>query len=85
MTTTQIKTRLQWVELRGEDFWALNNNDEWTGYTIARLSPYFGNPNQPVCFHIRYSPHNKDLDDTPTLEGAKALVESYYRGIIALG
>lgn len=78
MTITQKKTKLQWIEIEGEDFWALNDGDKWTGYTIARLSPYFAKPNQPICFHIRYSPHNKDLADKSTLEQAKTFAERCY-------
>ena len=79
MITTQKEIELKWVEVEGEDFWALDDRGKWTGYTIAKLSPYFAKPNQPVCFHIRYSPQNKDLDSVPTLEDAKVLAEQYYK------
>jgi hypothetical protein len=69
----------KWVEGCNDDFWALCREDGiWTGLTISKLSPYFGDPDCPVCYHLRFYPqHNKgkdyDIGDTLTLREAQAI------------
>ena len=79
-----IQCDSEWVEADEGDFW-YTINGTWVGVTIAKLCPYFGNPNQPVCFHVRNYPANKDICDAPTFEEGKPLAKSYYETIIALG
>lgn len=73
------KVKDGWVEVEGEDFWAYYKNGVWAGLTIAKLSPYFGDPNRATRFHIRFYPQDgsgKDYDiaDTPSLQVATSLV-----------
>jgi len=81
---TPIQNYTRWFEADEGGLWWHEVNGIWTGFTIAYLQPYFGNPNQPRCFHVRYSPLNQDLDDMPTLEKAKTIAQLYYGAIIAL-
>ncbi len=70
-----IETKKEWMYFDG--LWEYFVDDIWTGMTIAKLYPYFGNPKQPVCFHVRDQRSNKDLVDLPILKAARDWCESY--------
>ena len=82
---TLVQCGSEWVQAGEGNFWWYAVNGAWAGLTIAQLCPYFGNPNQPMCFHVRDYPANKDICDAPTFKKAKTLAGLYYETIIAVG